>query len=317
MDQGYSQNCRLAIISVSAFDEEMESCAQLWISSQHRLGESIIWHAARQCYYWVDLLDPALYAHDPAKGITSKQLLALTPPIGSIAATTDPSLLMLAHRDGLSLLDVRNMVMTPFCNPEAGRDAIIYNDIKVDRWGRLWVGTSHAKEQEARGALWCVESSTRWALADAGFAISNGPAFSLDGRTMYFNDSLGRTTYAYDIAPDHLAARNRRSLIEHPEADGLPDGIVVDATGDIWTAQWAGSALLRFDSTGKLKTRHPVHSVHVTTLCFGGNDLDQLKITTATDGAAADALQRFPLSGSLFHLDCQTVGVAEPLFIIQ
>ena len=59
---------------------------------------------------------------------------------------------MLAHRGGLSVLDVRDMELTPYCDPEGGRDAIIYNDIKVDRWGRLWVGTSHEKELEARGA---------------------------------------------------------------------------------------------------------------------------------------------------------------------
>ena len=295
----------------------MSHSAQLWIQSQHRLGESIIWHVARQCYYWVDLLDPALFCHDPATGKTEKREIALPPPIGSIAATTDPNLLMMAHRGGLSVLDVRDMTLTPYCDPEGGRDAIIYNDIKVDRWGRLWVGTSHEKELEARGTLWCVESQTKWGLADAGFAISNGPAFSLDSRTLYFNDSLGRTTVAYDIAPDHLAARNRRALIEHPEADGLPDGIVVDAEGDIWTAQWAGSTLLRFNSTGKLKTRHPVPSVHVTTLCFGGNNLDQVRITTATDGSAADRLQQFPLSGSLFQLDCQAIGVEEPLLKLQ
>ena len=292
----------------------MSLSAQLWIPSHHRLGESIIWHVARQCYYWVDLLDPALFYHDPATGKTVQRSIPLLPPIGSIAATTDANLLVLAHRSGLSLLDVRSMELTPYCNPEGGRDAIIFNDIKADRWGRLWVGTSHEKEQEPRGALWCIESSTRWGLADVGFAISNGPAVSPDGRTLYFNDSTGRTTYAYDIAPDHHAARNRRALIRHPEEDGLPDGIVVDAMGDIWTAQWAGKAILRFDNEGKLKSRIEVPSVHVTTLCFGGSDLSNIMITTATDGASREALHALPLSGSLFTIGNSGIGLKEPLF---
>lgn len=292
----------------------MSRSAQLWIQSQHRLGESIIWHVARQCYVWVDLLDPALFFHDPATGKTEKREITLLPPIGSIAATTDPNLLMLAHRGGLSVLDMRDMTLTPYCDPEGGRDAIIYNDIKVDRWGRLWVGTSHEKELEARGALWCVESQTKWGLADAGFAISNGPAFSLDGRTLYFNDSLGRTTYAYDVAPDHLTARNRRVFVKHEEKDGLPDGVVVDAAGNIWTAQWAGSAVLRFDREGKLKERIAVPSVHVTTLCFGGASLNTMKITTATDGASPEKLRDLPLSGSLFEMRGDHAGIEEPLF---
>ena len=170
---------------------------------------------------------------------------------------------MLAHRGGLSLLDLRDMSLTPYCDPEGGRDAIIYNDIKVDRWGRVWVGTSHARELEPRGALWCVESATRFALADAGFAIANGPAFSRDGGTLYFNDSLGRTTFAYDIAPGHLAARNRRVLVHHGEGDGLPDGVVVDANDDVWTAQWAGSAILKFNREDACCNALPFHP-HVT-----------------------------------------------------
>jgi len=292
----------------------MSLSAHLWMKSLHRLGESMIWHVARQCWFWVDLLDPALFCHDPATGKTERRELPLPPPIGSIAATTDANLLMLAHRGGLSVLDVRDLEMSPYCDPEAGRDAIIYNDIKVDRWGRLWVGTSHEKELEARGALWCVESQTKWGLADAGFAISNGPAFSRDGRTLYFNDSLGRTTFAYTIAPDSLIARDRRVFVQHEEQDGLPDGVVVDAAGNVWMAQWAGSALLCFDDTGKLQQRIAVPSVHVTTLGFGGAGLDEVRITTATDGAAPEKLLALPLSGSVFSLDGAGVGVAEPLF---
>ncbi len=292
----------------------MSRSAQLCIQSHHRLAESIIWHVARQCYFWVDLLDPALFCFDPRSGETVKREIKLPPPIGSIAATTDRNILVLAHRGGLSLLDVRNMEMTPFCDPESERDAIIYNDIKVDRWGRLWVGTSHEKEQEERGALWCVTSAKHWALADAGFAISNGPAFSLDGCTMYFNDSARRKTFAYDIAADHLAARNRRVLIQHAEEDGLPDGVVVDSVDDIWTAQWAGSALLKFNREGQLLERISVPSVHVTTLGFGGADLRRPMVTTATDGATPDQLKALPLSGSLFTFENIGEGVCEPLF---
>jgi xylono-1,5-lactonase len=292
----------------------MALTAEIRIRSQHKLGESIIWHAARQCFFWVDLLDPALFSHDPVSGQTVKREIKLPAPIGSIAATTNPDMLLLAHRGGLSLLDVRNMDMTFYCDPEGGRDAIIYNDIKVDRWGRLWVGTSHAREQEERGALWCVVSAKHWALADAGFAVSNGPAFSLDGSTMYFNDSARRKTFAYDIARDHLGARNRRILVEHAEQDGMPDGVVVDASDNIWTAQWAGSAVLKFDKTGQRLERIIVPSVHVTTLCFGGADLRHPLITTATDGATPDQLKALPFSGSIFTFESAVEGVCEPMF---
>lgn len=292
----------------------MSNAAQLWITAQHPLGESIIWHEAQQKLFWVDLLDPALYSHDLALGLTVRRALALPAPIGSIAATIDPDRLIIAHRGGLSLLHIETLALECFCDPEAGRDETIYNDIKVDHWGRLWVGTSHSKEKDARGALWCVESQKRWALADVGFAVSNGPAFSRDGSTMYFNDSAGRKTFAYDIAPDHMLAKNRRLLVEHPEQDGMPDGLVVDESGNIWSAQWGGAAILVFAPNGQAIARYPVPAWNVTTLCFGGPKCDTVFITSATDGVSEDIMQRYPQTGSLFTLQPNVLGTHETLF---
>jgi xylono-1,5-lactonase len=302
------------MLLINGFDWRMAQAATLWISAHHKLAESIIWHEARQKLFWVDLLDPALFSHDLNSGGTTRHPLALLPPIGSIAATVDPERLVLAHRGGLSLLHIDTLTLEPYCDPECGRDAIIYNDMKVDRWGRLWVGTSDVKEQDARGALWCVAGARNWALADMGFAVSNGPAFAPDGKTMYFNDSVGRKTLAYDIEPGSLTARNRRILVQHQEHDGMPDGVVVDDTGNIWTAQWGGAALLVFAPDGKSMARHPVPAWNVTTLCFAGPLRDTVYVTSATDGMSPEQLARYPLSGSLFEMHPGANGVAEPLF---
>lgn len=287
---------------------------EMWINADHRLGESVIWHVARATYIWVDLLEPALFDHDPRTGVTRRRALDLPPPIGSIAATTDPRLLVLAHRGGLSLLNIDTLALAPYCDPEGGRDAIIYNDMKCDRFGRLWVGTSHEKESEPRGALWCVKDRKTWALGDCGFAIANGPAFSPDGRTLYFNDSGGRQTLAYDIDADDMHPRRRRVLHRYAEAEGLPDGITVDADGNIWTAQWGGARLIQLSPGGDVLRQFEVPAWNVTTLCFGGEDLNSIKITSARDGMSAEAAARFPLTGSLFQLSCGVTGLPEPLF---
>lgn len=288
--------------------------AELWIESEHRLGESIIWHVASRLLLWVDLLDPAIFSHDLSAGTTLRRALPLPAPIGSIAATTDPKRVIIAHRGGLSLLNIETLALEFFCDPEQGRDHVIYNDIKVDRWGRLWVGTSHAREQDPRGALWCVKDAKTFALADAGFAISNGPAFSPFGGTMYFNDSLGRQTLAYDISRDDLLARNRRVLRAYTESEGMPDGVVVSSNGHIWSAQWGGAAVLRMTGDGAPVERIDVAAANVTTLCFGGDDLCDVFITTARDGVSAEAMARLPLTGSLFRWRADQPGLEEPLF---
>ncbi|NJM31453.1 MAG: SMP-30/gluconolactonase/LRE family protein [Rhizobiales bacterium] len=312
---GYGESCALAMWGAAAFDGVMK-VAELWIRSHHRLGESIIWHAASRKLMWVDLLDPALFVHDLTADKTARHGLPLQPPIGSIAATTDPKRLIIAHRQGLSLLHLDAIELESFCDPEAGRDAIIYNDIKADRWGRLWVGTSHAKEQEPRGALWCVKDRKTWALADAGFAIANGPAFSRDGRTLYFNDSAGRMTFAYEIDGGSLLPRGRRILRHFGEEDGMPDGVAVDSGGNIWCAQWNGAALICLTESGDVLQRAEVAAYNVTALCFGGDELRDVYVTTATDGASAVMMERYPLTGSLFKLRASVPGLLESLFEI-
>jgi xylono-1,5-lactonase len=91
---------------------------------------------------------------------------------------------------------------------------------------------------------------------------------------------------------------------------------VVDATGDLWSAQWAGRAVLRFGRDGAPKGRISVPAVNVTTLCFGGPKLDEMRIISATDGVAPDDLEALPLTGSLFSAEPGEVGQPEPLFRI-
>lgn len=287
---------------------------QLYHQRHHKLGEAILWHAARQCLYWIDLLEPELFCADATPGNVQSWPLALPAPLGAIAATENPNLLLVSHRNGLSLLNLTDFSLTDFADPENGRDMISYNDLKCDRWQRCWVGTSHLLEREPRGALWCVVRPTEFALGDAGFAVANGPAFSKDGKTMYFNDSLGRQTLAYDIDNLGLLPRNRRRIRNYSADEGLPDGNTVDADGNIWTAHWGGSQISQMTPTGAVLKTYHVPALNVTTLCFGGTDYKTLYITTARDGMTAEQLDAQPLSGSLFFIQPGVQGLAEPLF---
>jgi len=287
--------------------------AELLVKGAQRLGESILWHAARQCLYWTDLLDPGLFQLTIG-GTVQHTPLDLPPPIGSAAATTDPNKLILLARDGLRLVDLETISVTPWCNPEQGRHEIIFNDLKCDRFGRLWAGSSHALERDPRGALWCVKNRTAWQLGDVGFPVSNGPAFSPDGRLMYFNDSVNYQTFVYEILQDSLAPANRQVFARYTEEEGVPDGLTVDAEGCIWTAQWAAARVIRLSPKGeKLMTLH-VPSGHVTSVCFGGKEMRDLFITTANEGLSPELQKRYPLSGSLFRYRADVAGLPEPLF---
>lgn len=283
----------------------------------NKLGEAAIWHAASKRLLWIDLYDPKLFIHDPVKGETLVREISLKAPLGAISATANSKLLIVSHAGGLSTFNMKTGATKIFARPEQDRDAIIYNDCKVDRFGRLWVGSSHAKETDPRGALWCVLPNGKCFLGDVGFAVSNGPAFSLDVRIMYFNDSVGKKTFAYDISPDDPIPRNRRVLISYTLEEGMPDGLTVDAEGNLWVAHWGGARITQFTKAG-FRLRHiQVPAPHVTSVGFGGENLATLYVTTARDGMSPDALHLWPQSGNLFATKPGVQGVAEPLFPLK
>ena len=283
-------------------------------AAANKLGEAAIWHAASKRLLWIDLYDPKLFILDPATGETLVRAINLKAPLGAIVATTNPKLLIVSHRNGLSTLNIKTGATKPFAKPEQDRDAIIYNDCKVDHFGRLWVGSSHAKETDGRGALWCVLPKGQCFLGDVGFAVANGPAFSRDGKIMYFNDSVGKKTFVYDISPNDPYPRNRRILISYTHEEGMPDGLTVDAEGCLWVAHWGGARITQFSGAGLRLRAVQVPAPHVTTVGFGGADLSTLYVTTARDGLSPDALALWPQSGDLFAIKPGVHGVPEPLF---
>jgi xylono-1,5-lactonase len=284
---------------------------KLIVKGEHKLGESMLWHEAHKCLYWVDLYEPMLCRFDLMTKELVQRPLALPAPIGSIVATSDPQHLLIAHGKGLSLLNLVDLSLTAFADPEQGRCDVIANDMKVDRWGRLWFGTSHVRETLPRGALWCVESNKAVHLADVGFAISNGPAFSLGGYLMYFSDSFNRQILCYDLSKQDCRLRNRRVLATFTEDEGLPDGLTVDAEGCVWVALWSGAAIMRLSAKGEKLGRFDVPAGHVTSLAFCG---ETIFITTARDGLSDESLEKYPLSGSVFAVDVGVAGVSERVF---
>ncbi len=285
--------------------------------AQNKLGEAAIWHEASQRLLWIDLLTPQLFIHDPVSNETVVRPIGLKAPLGAIVATTIPELLIISHPQGLSTLNMETGALETFAHPEQGRGDVIYNDCKVDRFGRLWVGTSHHKEEDPRGALWCVMPDGRCYLGDVGFAVANGPAFSLDGKTMYFNDSAARKTYAYDIAENDPHPRNRRKFISYLQEEGMPDGVVVDEEDCLWVAHWGGARVTRFSKRGERLQVVQVPVPYATTVGFGGMDYKTLFVTTARDGMSPDALKNWPQSGDLFAIRPGVKGVAEPLFAVE
>jgi sugar lactone lactonase YvrE len=154
-----------------------------------------------------------------------------------------------------------------------------------------------------------VLPSGKATLGDVGFAVSNGPACSPDGRTLYFNDTLGRRTLRYEISPNDTYPRNRTILTQYDSEEGYPDGITVDAEGCLWVAHWEGGRITRLSPEGERLQTYKFPVRNDTSLFFGGQKYERLFVTTAKDPRKEE-----PEAGHLFVLEAGVRGLPEPLF---
>ena len=183
------------------------------------------------------------------------------------------------------------------------------NDGAVDGQGRLWFGSMDDEERAATGKLYRLDENGLAAM-DEGYVITNGPAFSPDGATLYHTDTLKKIIYAFDVGPNG-ALSDKRVFIRIEDGAGYPDGCVVDAQGCLWTGLFGGWAARCYSAQGALlqTIRFPV--ANVTKIAFGGEDLTTVYATTATFGIAPQALAAQPLAGGLFRFESEVPGLPQ------
>ena len=291
------------------------------------LGEGALWHEQLGAYLHVDIYGPSLlcagpavYIHDAYHGAAVRVL-----PLPSFVGTVVPSSarggaaeLLVALRDGFARLDIASGAVTPLANPD-GVPTNRWNDGKCSPEGRLWAGTMGAPGLVTAGAggLFVLERDEATARrAVSGVTISNGLAWSADGKTMYYIDTaLERVdAFDYDAAAGTLA--NRRVAFTIPEGTGHPDGCCTDAAGNLWVAQWGGSRVVAYrpeDGTVVAEVRVP--AAHVSSVAFGGPGLADLYITTAKEHLSAEERAAQPLAGHCFIVrSCGFVGVPAGVF---
>lgn len=168
---------------------------------------------------------------------------------------------------------------------EFGGETLFFNDIIADSAGRVYAGTLYwgASGMEKYGKLYLVKPDGSAEVAADGIELSNGLGFSPDNRTLYYTDSSARLIYAYDYSEADGKLSRRRVFVKVPGDEGIPDGLTVDAAGFIWSAQWYGGQVVRYDPEGKVERRIPVPVKQVSSCQFAGPDLTDLYITTAAN----------------------------------
>lgn len=283
------------------------------------LGEGPVWDEHQQKLSWVDVKSQLVHWYWPASEL--RQSFLLPQPIGACLPAADGRYLC-ALKKGLALVDLqakpgnRQKAVTGDAiewidGPEANEDSNRFNDATTDAFGRLWVGSMDDAESDPTGALYRVDWDRSWKKVDDGYIVTNGPAISVDGKTLYHTDTFAGKIFAFDLDVQGNLAR-KRLHIHIPQKDGYPDGMTIDAEDHLWVAHFGGGRVTRFDPMGNVVAilRPPVSNI--TSCAFGGPEFDRLYITTARWTLDDAALKDQPLAGGLFVAEpgCQGFAMA-------
>jgi D-xylonolactonase len=280
-------------------------------------GEGPIWDTAQHRLIWNDMNSSLVFQWTPTG--KEKRVISRNLNVAGIALNRDGNLVF-AGATGLHLWRAQDDYQ--IITAEHDGETLIFNDILADPQGRVYAGTYHwnEKDMDRPGKLYRIDPAGSTHIVDEGIELSNGLGLSPDNRTLYYADSTARRIYAYDVNPATGDLANRRVLVKVPKTEGMPDGLTVDAEGFIWSAQWYGSQVVRYDPEGKVERRVELPVAQVTSVAFGGPDLTDLYITSAAESWPAWPNPYAPpgynpnqveLGGSLYRLRLEVQGKLE------
>lgn len=285
----------------------------LW-PAEAELGEGACWSVREQALWWVDILGRRLHRWHAADG--ARRSWDFDCEISALAECAGAPGLVVALRPGLAHFDPTGRtplrwLHRPPEEPATNR----FNDGRCDAQGRFWAGSMDFDCVAPTGALYMLESGGRCVRHALGFAVTNGPAWSADGRTIWVNDTVRGWVHAWDFDPATGALANGRPWLRLAQGDGFPDGMSTDAEGRLWLCHWGGGCVTAHDpGDGRELARVRLPASQITHCAFGGADLKTLFVTSARVGLTPAQLEREPLAGALFAVAMDAPGRPAALF---
>ncbi|MCM3004230.1 SMP-30/gluconolactonase/LRE family protein [Priestia koreensis] len=286
----------------------MTKQVELVVDAHATLGEGPCWDLETQQLYWVDIEEKKLNLFTPSTGENK------TYPVGELVGavvTREKGGVVLAMQNGLHFFDVETGEFTFLHDPESHIENNRFNDGKCDPAGRFWIGTMDINDTEGKGSLYCLDVNQELTKKLDNVSISNGLAWSPDQKTLYYIDTPTQHIFKFDYDVESGEISNRKAIIDFTNIEGSPDGMTIDAEGMLWVAHWGGSRVSRWNPhTATLLEEIAVPSLNVTACTFGGENLDELYITTARIGTEEDVLATFPHAGGLYKVKPGVKGMA-------
>jgi sugar lactone lactonase YvrE len=262
------------------------------------LGEGPVWDFRKKTICWVDILNGQIHEFNPLDH--SHKVLSVNQMIGTVAICKNGHFIA-AMKNGFGFVDRNSGILTMISNPEPDLPGNRFNDGKCGPDGRFWAGTMSHTDEPEKGSFYLLNKDLTVTKKMDHVSISNGLCWSSDHSLFYYIDTptLAVAAYDFDIANANLS--NKRMVVNFPNNEGSPDGMTIDREGMLWIAHWDGWQISRWNpASGEKLLSIPLPVARVTSCCFGGEDFQDLYITSAKTGLSAGQLFQQPLAGSLF-----------------
>jgi sugar lactone lactonase YvrE len=281
------------------------------LECENHLGEGPVWDVEEGRLYWVDgtgprVGKPAMWRLDPKTGKVENW--NLEKDIGAFALRKDGGAVM-ALCDGFYFFDFETGQTELIVEIEADQPRTRLNDGKCDRRGRFFAGGMDDKEEFKICGFWRLDPDLSVTRVEEGIICTNGPCWSPDNRTFYLADTFQQEFWAYDYDIETGSLSNKRVFATTHDDQGVADGSTVDEEGFMWNAQVIGGDLVRYAPDGSVDRRIGMPVKNITSVMFGGDNLDVLYVTSM-------ARVKHPAVHDLFNVEVKPQFLAGSLFAV-
>ncbi|XP_022902392.1 regucalcin-like [Onthophagus taurus] len=281
-----------------------------------KLPEAPFWDEETQSLYFVDTNDRAIHRYSPHDKFHVRALLGLTHSTFAIPIENNNNKYVISHGNKLSILtwdgksERGQNIQVLSSLDEVPNGNYIWCDGKVDPTGKLWAGAMIIKTmggfEEKTGTLYNLELNKQIKRHFNSLTIPNGLAWNSVTNKFYFIDSPTRRIEQFDYDPEASVITNRIRLFTFDDHNipGAPDGMTIDKDGNLWVTCFGGGMIIKIDPSKKecLLEKITLPAQQVSSLVFGGKNLDELYVTTAKVQFGPEPAPDGPENGVLYKI---------------
>ena len=202
-------------------------------------------------------------------------------------------------------LDANGKMLPPASKECDGKPLRGPNDLTLDpKGGFYFTDPGESSDKNPIGTVHYVDPMGKTHLVAKGLAFPNGIVLRPDGKTLLVAESKPNRVLAYPVLePGKVGEMKVFAMLPAKEGDQIdnqPDGMCLDADGNLYVAHYGMHQVQVLSPEGKLLRRYPGGTLTTSNVAFAGPNRDQLYVTGALGEEKGS-------KGALFRLDLKGV----------